>query len=516
MVAGLIQWFIDVSSVGNLIILFIGTALGILVGALPGLSSPMAIIVLLPITFRMETLPAFALMIGIYVGTKLGGSFSAILLRTPGTPASGCTALDGYPMALRGEAGKALGYAAMGSTAGGLIGWVAAIVAIPLIATIALDSAPPDIALIGIAGLVMVSAFTRGSMVKGFSGVLIGLMVASVGIDSQDAVMRYTFGASILESGIPFAAVLVGVFGFTVVLTDIAMTVSGSQLLTKDVKLSLPGAGDLFRRWRTWTIGSAYGIGIGAIPGVGADGSTWLSYATVKNQSKNPPPEAFGTGIPEGILTPESSNNATTGGAMVPMLTLGIPGDGSTAIMLGAMLIHGLTPGVGLMRDDPEIVFGILASLLIATVFMFIIAWFAIRPFVFVLQRERSVLFPFILVFATIGAFASGNSLFPVFIAILFGVVGFVLEARGFPVVTIVLGAILGPIIEQNVRLGLALSGGEWTTFFGTWPRVLLVAVIGLLVANEVKNAVRHRRKSAADQLHHKREAVTGHIGPGD
>lgn len=501
-------------SLSNLFLLFIGTGLGILVGALPGLSSPMAIIVLLPITFKMETLPAFAIMMGIYVGTKLGGSFSAILLRTPGTPASACTALDGYPMARRGDAGLALGYATMGSTAGGILGWIAAVTAIPFIATIALDSAPPDIALIGIAGLVMVSAFARGSMVKGFSGVLIGLLIASVGIDLQDATMRYTFGFSIMESGVPFAAVLVGVFGFAVVFSDIAMTVRGSELVTKDVTMRMPTLRDLFTRWRSWIIGTAYGIGIGAIPGVGADGSTWLSYATVKNSSKNPPPEAFGTGVPEGILTPESSNNATTGGALVPMLTLGIPGDGSTAIMLGAMIMHGLTPGVSLMRDDPEIVYGLLAALLIATIFMFIIAWTAIGSFIFVLQRERSVLFPFILVFATIGAFSSGNAMFPVYVAIIFGIVGFWLEGRGFPVVTIVLGAILGPIIEYNVRLGLALSGGDWWTFAGTWPRKVLVAVIVLLVFNEMRNAFRKKPKEKS--LQESSEETTGHLGPGD
>ncbi|MBV1866692.1 MAG: tripartite tricarboxylate transporter permease [Marinosulfonomonas sp.] len=368
MIEGMFGGFQDMLGLSNLALIFIGTALGLLVGALPGLSSPMAIIVLLPITFAMETLPAFALMIGIYVGTKLGGSFSAILLRTPGTPASACTAVDGYPMAQRGEAGLALGYATMSSTVGGVLGWAAAVVAIPTLATIALHSAPPDVALIGIAGLVMVSSFARGSMIKGFSGVLIGLLVASVGIDGQDAVMRYTFHMPVLESGIPFAAVLVGIFGFAVVFADVGLTVKGSSLVTKDVKLELPSFKDLMRRWRAWVIGSAYGVGIGAIPGVGADGSTWMAYATVKNQSKNPPPEAFGTGVPEGVIAPESSNNATTGGALVPMLTLGIPGDGSTAIMLGAMIMHGLTPGVSLMRDDPEIVYGLLAALLIATI----------------------------------------------------------------------------------------------------------------------------------------------------
>lgn len=496
MLEGLIGGFLEMGSISNLLLIFLGTTLGILVGALPGLSSPMAIIVLLPITFTMDTLPAFALMVGIYVGTKLGGSFSAILLRTPGTPASACTALDGYPMAIRGEAGLALGYATMASTIGGVLGWAGAVLAIPVIAGIALYSAPPDIALIGIAGLVMVAAFARGSMVKGLSGVLIGLMISSVGLDGQDAVMRYTFGITNFESGIPFAAILVGVFGFAVVFADIEMTVKGSELLTKDVSLTVPRPMQLIKRWRAWSTGTLYGLVIGAIPGVGADGSTWLSYATVKNRSRSPKPEEFGTGVPEGIITPESSNNATTGGALIPMLTLGIPGDGSTAIMLGAMVMHGLTPGVGLMRDDPEIVFGLLAALLISTIFMFFIAMRAIRGFVFILQRERSVLFPFILVFATVGAFASSNTLFPVYVAIAMGVIGFLLERRGFPVVTIVLGAILGPIIEYNVRLGLALSGGDWSTFVGTWPRVALVGLVVVLLIGEVKNAVRAGRSS--------------------
>ena len=481
-----LQGFIDMGSFQNLLMIFIGTALGIFVGALPGLSSPMAIVVLLPITFSMDTLPAFGLMIGIYVGTKLGGSFSAILLRTPGTPAGACTALDGYPMALRGEAGLALGYATMASTLGGVLGWIFAVCMIPLIASVALHSAPADIALIGIGGLVLVSAFARNSIIKGFSGVLVGLIVASVGMDLQDGAMRYSFGTEALRAGLPFAAVLVGIFGFAVVFSDIDMTVTKSKMVTNQVSMKLPKLSYFLSRWRAWGIGTGFGIGIGAVPGVGADGATWLSYAAVKNQSKDPAPKEFGTGVPDGIITPESANNATTGGALIPMMTLGIPGDGSTAIMLGALIMHGLTPGVGLMRDAPDIVYGLLAALLIATIFMAIVAFIAMRGFVFVLQRDRNLLFPFILVLATIGAFSSTNTLFPAYVAVVFGVLGYLLERQGFLVVTIVLGAILGPIIEYNVRLALALSGGSWGTFTGTWPRVCLVVVIALLLIKEI------------------------------
>lgn len=476
-----------------------GTALGILVGALPGLSSPMAIIVLLPITYGMEPLQALLLMIGVYVGTKLGGSYSAILLRTPGTPAGACTALDGYPMARRGEAGLALGYATVGSAAGGLFGWVLAVSFVPLIATVALKSGPADIALIGIAGLIMVSAFVRGSMVKGLIGVLIGILVGTVGLDPEDGITRYTFGILDLMSGVPFAAALVGLFGIAVVLSDVILIGDKAHMVSKDVRLAMPSFRDIARRWQAIGIGALYGTGVGAIPGVGAEGSTWLAYATVKNRSRNP--DAFGKGEPDGILAPESSNNATTGGTMIPMLTLGIPGDGSTAVMLGALVLHGITPGVSMIRDSGDIVYGVLAGLLVANVAMFVLGWRAIRYFVFVLQQDRSWLFPFVLVLATIGAFATTNTLFPVWVAIGFGIFGFILETRGFPTVTIVLGIILGPVIEINLRLALSLSGGDWSTFAATWPRMVLIGLIVFLVIFEITQAVRRMpRVTAAAQ----------------
>jgi putative tricarboxylic transport membrane protein len=486
---GLIGGFASVLEPFNLMLVFLGTAMGILVGALPGLSSPMAIIVLLPLTYSMESLPALLTMIGVYVGTKLGGSYSAILLRTPGTPAGACTALDGYPMAQRGEAGLALGYATMGSTFGGIFGWILAVLGVPLLSSIAVKSSNADIALIGIIGLCLVSAFVRASMLRGMIGVVLGLLIATVGLDPIDATSRFTFGFYDLMSGVPFAAALVGFFGFAVVFSDVKMIGRRSHLITSKVNMALPKWRDLARRWQCIVIGGFYGTGIGAIPGVGAEGSTWIAYATVRNKSKTP--EAFGTGVPEGILTPEATNNANTGGTMVPMLTLGIPGDGSTAIMLGAMILHGLEPGITLMQNDAAIVNGILAGLLIATIFMFLISWSAIRYFILVLQQDRSWLFPFILVLATLGSYSSMNTFFPVYIAIFFGVVGYILETRNFPVVTIVLGIILGPIIEQNVRLALALSDNDWTTFIATWPRQLIVAAILCLIAYEIYKGVK-------------------------
>jgi putative tricarboxylic transport membrane protein len=483
MIEGLIGGFASILVPLNLVLLFAGTAMGILVGALPGLSSPMAIIVLLPLTYSMETLPALLTMMGVYVGTKLGGCYPAILLRTPGTPAGACTALDGYPMAQRGQAGLALGYATMGSTCGGIFGWILAVTCVPVLASLAVKSSNADIALVGVLGLVMVSAFVRGSTLRGLIGVTLGLLIATVGLDPIQATERFTFGSYNLMSGVPFAAALVGFFGIAVVLSDIKMIGRRSQLITAKVNLELPTLKDLAKRWQCIAIGGFYGTAIGAIPGVGAEVSPWIAWATARNKSKNP--EKFGTGVPEGILTPEATNNANTGGTMVPMLALGIPGDGSTAIMLGAMVLHGLEPGVT-MKNSGDVVYGILAGLLIATVFMFLISWKAIRYFILVLQQDRAWLFPFILVLAALGAFLTMNTLFPVFIAIIFGVVGYIFESRKFPVVTVVLGIILGPIVEENIRLALALSNNDWITFVATWPRKVMVAAIFGLLAYEI------------------------------
>lgn len=495
----LLQGFVTVSQPLNLTLLFAGVALGLFVGALPGLSSPMAITVLLPLTYTLETTSALMMLMGVYVGTKLGGSYSAILLRTPGTPSAACTALDGHPMAEKGMAPQALGYATIGSTAGGVFGWVIAVTCVPLLAQIAVEASNADIALIGIVGLLMVSAFTRGSMLKGLIGVMLGLLIASVGLDPMDATNRYTFGTVVLMEGIPFAAALIGFFGVAVVLSDLRLIGRGSEIITRHVGMALPSFRDVLRRWQAILIGGFYGTFVGAIPGVGAESSTWIAYATVKNKARDK--TGFGKGEPDGILTPEASNNALTGGTMVPMLTLGLPGDGSTAVMLGALVLHGIEPGVMLMKQSGDLVWSILASLLVATLFMFVIAMFAIRGFVKVLQQDRSYLFPFVLVLAVVGAYAISNNVYPVYIAIVMGVAGYILESRGFPLVTLVLGVILGPIIEYNARVALAMSGNEWNTFVATWPRIGLVALIAAILVYEMVKHLRSdkRRDEASD-----------------
>ena len=499
MLEGLIGGFGYLADPYNLALILIGTALGIVVGALPGLSSPMAITVLLPLTYPFEAIPALVLLMGVYVGTKLGGSFPAILLRTPGTPAAACTALDGFPMAERGESARALGYATVGSTLGGLISWGIAVTSIPLLATVAVEAKNADIALIGILGLVLVSAFARGSMLKGLIGVMLGLLIATVGLDPIDATDRFTFNVPQMMEGIPFTAALIGFFGIAVVLSDMQMVGRKSELIADKVSLKMPSLKELKQRWQAIVTGGTYGVFIGEVPGVGAESATWLAYATAKNRSKTP--ENFGKGEPDGILTPEACNNATTGGTMIPMLTLGLPGDGSTAVMLGALVLHGVEPGVLLMTQSGDLVYALLASLLIATIFMFLLALGAIKYFVLVLRQDRSFLFPFVLVLASVGAYAISNTLFPVVVALVLGVVGYIMETRRFPLVTVVLGVILGPIIEYNARVAMVISGNDWSVFVGTWPRMILVAITVLLVLREIQKSLQHQKQRKEELL---------------
>lgn len=473
----------------NLLMIFAGTFMGLMVGALPGFSSPMAIVILLPITYHLKvpSTAALLLLMGVYCGTKLGGSFPAILLRTPGTPAGACTALDGHPMAENGEAGRAIGYSIMGSTFGGIFGWCIAVLTVPILGKIAVHSRPEDIAVIGALGLVLVSAFVRGNMIRGLLCVFIGLLISTVGQDANDGAARFVFDINALNSGIPFAAALVGFFGIAVVLSDIKETGKEQSLVTNRINCTMPKIRELFKYWRCVVIGSTFGTIVGAIPGVGGEGSTWIAYATVKNKDKNP--ERFGKGAPEGILTPESTNNANNGGTMVPMLTLGIPGDSSTAIMLGALILYGVDPGVTLMRDHPVLVYALLAGLLVSTIFMFFLGWFTSPLFIRVLRQDRAWLFPFILVLAIMGAFACENTFYPVYIALVFGVLGYVFERCNFSVVPIVLGIILGPVMERSMRSALATNFGDWTVFINSWWRAGLVAImVYVLVSNMYKS----------------------------
>lgn len=485
MLGNFVAAFMQVVTPLNLLMVAMGVSLGLLVGALPGLSSPMAIAVLIPLTYGMDALPALIAMVGIYLATKTGGAFSAILIRTPGTPAAACTAIDGYPLAEQGRGGEALGYAIMSSTVGGFFACLVGMVATPLISKIAIKATNADIAVVAAVGLILVSALGSKSMIKGLIAVMLGLLVSTIGMDPISGMARLTFGSMHLLGGISFVPAMIGLFAFTVIFSDMDMIGQKNNEVITKVKPQMPKVREFLSRWRAWVIGSLYGIFIGTVPGVGAESSTWMAYSTVKRQSKHP--ENFGKGELDGVIAPEASNNAVTGGALIPMLTLGIPGDASTAIMLGALMVHGLRPGPLFFKNSPTLFYGILIALLLANVFQLFIALGSIGFFVKFFRQDRSWLFPIIMVLATIGAYATTNSMFSVYVALVFGVIGFILERFGFPVACIVMGLILGPVIEENMRLALILSHGKWSAFVSSWfSRVCLLIAICLIISEIV------------------------------
>jgi len=476
----------------NLVFIIIGVFLGLFVGAIPGLSSPMAITVLIPITYSLGPLRAMYILLGIYVGTKLGGSFPAIMVRTPGTPAGACTAQDGHPMAQQGKAGLALGYATLSSTVGGLAGWILLFAAAPAIALVAVKLTNADVAVLAFMGLIFVATLSRGSMLKGLISVAIGLLLSTVGLDPITGLARYTFGITQLMGGLEFVSAMIGLFAIAVVFSDMS-EVFKPGIKTGRAKIVLPPLRDFFKRWKALLVGIMWGAIMGPIPGVGAVGATWIGYSFMKSRSKHP--EKFGTGIPEGIIVPESANNMVTGGALVPMMTLGIPGDPSTAVMLGALMLHGLRPGPLFFSESPDLAWGIIGGMLFTNIFMLLIALASIGIFIKALGYKRSVIFPLVLVMAVIGSFANTNSMFSVWVALGFGILGYFMEKYGFSIPCVVLSLILGRIIEENMRLALIQSRGSYLVFLKSWPSAIGLFLIVFVIFMEILRMVREGEK---------------------
>ena len=441
---------------GNIIFIIMGAFLGLFVGAIPGLSSPMAIAVLVPITYALGPLHAMYILLGIYLGTKTGGAFATIMVRTPGTPASACTAMEGHPMAKKGKAGLAIGLAVYASLLGGIAGWLLLVTAAPIIASFATRMGNADIAMLAFMGLIFVATLSRGSLLKGLISVASGLLLSTIGMDRITGLARYTFGVTELLGGLEFVSAMIGLFAIAVIFSDMVEVFKPGLQTGAGFRIEIPKFGYFLKRWKALGVGVMWGAIMGPIPGVGSVASTWMSYSFLKNRSRHP--EKFGTGIPEGIIGPESSDNTVTGTAMIPMLTLGIPGDPSTAVMLGALLLHGFRPGPLFFSETPEFGFRIIGGMIFTNLFIFLLALSCIKIFVKALGYKRSVLFPIVLVMAIIGSFANTNSIFSAWVAFGFGILGYFLEKYGFSVPSVVLALILGPIIEENMRLALILS----------------------------------------------------------
>ncbi len=455
-----------------------GVIAGISIGAMPGLTSTMGIALLMPLTFTMEPTSGLMVLIGEFVGAIYGGSITAILINTPGTPSAAATLLDGYPMTQRGEAARALGISTVSSFTGGIISGIFLILIAPKLAEIALKFSAPEIFALAFFGISIIASISGESILKGLMSGFFGIMLALIGIDNITGYARFTFGTTFLMKGLTFIPVLIGLFAMSQCFISIETLYEKRQIAKGALKSSLPSLADLKKILPTIIRGGITGTFIGIIPGAGGDISAFVSYDFEKRTSKHP--ELFGTGVPEGIAAPESSNNGTTGGALIPLLTLGIPGDGNTAVMLGALMVHNLVPGPQLFVDQPVIVNSLFVGFMLANVAMLIFGLSGIRLFTKIVSIPKYILVPIIMVMCVVGSFSINNAFSDVATMFVFGIIGYFMSKGGFPLSPIVLALILGPMAEGNFRRSLVMSHGSYSIFF-TRPIACTFIMVALL-----------------------------------
>jgi putative tricarboxylic transport membrane protein len=453
---------------------FAGVLWGILGGALPGISPSIAMALLLPFTVGMDPTTALVLLASVYVGAEYGGSIPAILIRTPGTNSASATVIDGYEMAKQGRAGEALGISLMSGLIGGLFGLLVLVMATESLAKVALAFTPAAYFSLGILGLSVIAGLAGGSMLRGVIAAAIGLMIAFIGSDPVSGVQRFTFGSSDLLDGVKPILVMVGLFAVTEMLVQIGEPpwAQGGQSSTK---LKLPDWAMSKRLFKPQAIGAVIGTVEGVTPGAGGTIAAFMAYSEAKRWSKHP--EEFGKGSPEGVAAPESANNVVTATALVPLLSLGIPGSNSAAILLGGFLIHGLQPGPMLFQKAPEVVYGLYGGLFIANIAMLLIGLVILGPCMWLVNRPKPYLIAFILALVMSGVFAIHQSIFECGLVLAIGVLGYGMRLLRLPVLPLVLGLVLGYLVESNYRRSLLISGGEHSIFLTDPVSALLLAI---------------------------------------
>ncbi|MDR1776429.1 MAG: tripartite tricarboxylate transporter permease [Desulfovibrio sp.] len=487
--------FMTAVSPESLLASIMGVALGIIFGALPGLTPTMGVALLLPLTFTMKTVEAFSMILGMYVAGVYGGCISAILIGTPGTVAAAATILEGPKMTAKGESMRALEMATIASFTGGIFSAVVLIIFAPALAKVAMEFGSPEYFALAFFGLTVVASLTSGAILKGIISCLIGLFIATIGIDPVTGVLRNTFGIPNLFSGVAIVPALIGLFAVSQVMVSVEESLCGVIIKETTESKSKLSFSDLWISKWNFLRSSAIGTIVGIIPATGVSTAAFVAYSEAKRFSKTP--ELFGTGTLEGIAASESANNAVTGGAMVPLLTLGIPGDTVTAVMLGGLMIQGLAPGPLLFRDFPVVVYGIFIALLIANIFMLIQGLIAIRFARRIVLIPTQILMPVVLTLCAVGGYATNNSVFDLALVAVFGVLGYYMMKNGFPLAPLLLAMILAPIAESNFRRTMMLSGGDPTALVESpiAAGVLLVS-LGVLIKTVRDEFIFYKRQA--------------------
>jgi putative tricarboxylic transport membrane protein len=485
--------FGEVLQLQYLVPLIIGTTVGLVGGVLPGVTITMTIIIVLPFTFGLDPLAGLAAMIGVYVGGESGGLVTSSLLGIPGKPSAVATTFDGFPMARRGEPGRAIWLGTWASFIGGLLGAFFLVGATGPLAAFALQFGPWEYFSLFVFALSMVAGLTEASLLKGLLSGAIGLVITVIGTDPIMAVPRFTFGSDFLQSGFQFLPVLIGIFAFAQIMTDLERIAAGTRpdsVDAPDLKVSHPAViWEILSRPVLLLWSTIIGLLIGVLPAIGGSAANVMAYDQAKKFSKRP--EKFGTGIPEGIIASEASNNSNVAGSLVTIMAFGIPGDAVTAVMLGAMTIHGIQPGPLFMSQQPHVAYGIFAAYILAHPVMIVLQWLLARVYLRIVRVPKAVLIPQILVLCVIGAYALNNVMANVYALLLFGVVGYLLVKFGFPLAPLILGVILGDQIEVNLVRALMTDGDP--LLFLTRP--ISGGMLALSVASVVLALWQHRRQ---------------------
>ena len=460
----------------------VGTVAGIVIGALPGLTATMGVALLVPLTFGRAPLESLSMLMGIYCGAMYGGAISAILIRTPGTPAAAATVLEGYPMARRGEAGRAMAMALFASFFGGVVGALIMTFASPFISSVALEFGPVEYFGLAIFGLSVIISISGRSLIKGMMSAFLGLLICTTGFDPISGYPRFTFGIIEMMEGPPFIPTLIGLFAVSEVFNEVQK--SGIvQQVKAELDQYMPSWSDIKYCFKELCRSSIIGTIIGAIPGAGGDIAAFISYGEAKRASKNP--ERYGHGEIEGLAASECANNSCSGGAMIPLLSLGVPGDAVTAVLLGAFVIQGMQPGPMLYKEHIDIVYQIFASMMLAQFAMQFIGMAGIRLFARVIMVDRAILTPAIFVLSCVGAFAMRSNIFDVYCTLFFGILGYIMMRYDYPLSPILLALILGPMAESNLRRSLVISNGDFGVLFSRPIAVglMILGVVSLVVA---------------------------------
>ena len=466
-----------------LIILFLGTLFGLILGVLPGLGPTTGGALILPFTITLDPLSAIVLLTAIYCAGTYGGAITAILINTPGTPAAAATCLDGYPLAQKGEAGRALGMATFGSAFGGLFSVIVLVLFAPILANIAYEFGQPEYFALAIFGLTMLASIGEGSPTKNLIAGAFGILLSTVGKDIMASIDRFTFGVNELTEGIGFIPVVVGMFAMSELLVQSNLTNQiFERIAMKAVRL--PSKEDFKYCFKTILRSSGIGSFIGILPAEGGTVASLIGYSEAKRWSKKP--EEFGKGAIDGIAGAETANNAATGGAMVPTLALGIPGSATTAVILTGLIIHGLRPGPDLFKEQPEFLYGIFGAMFFANILFFIFGFFGAKIFARITLIPNRLLWPMIFTLSVCGTYSLNQSFTDVFLMIGFGIIGYVMRKFGFSVVPVIIGLILGQLVELTLRQSLVIFDGDWTLFF-TRPIVVtffILSVVALIFPN--------------------------------